>query len=180
MKAISEMTVAELGAFTATYLKENGVRVVLSGGACVTIYGDGQYVTGDIDFVVRGVRQLPRVSALLSELGFCQKRGRLFSHPETKILIGTNPEPLSVGAEPVLEIKTLKFSTGELDAISATDCVKDRLAKFYHWNDYQSRVQAISVAKNSTVDLQEVKRWSEKEGAVEKFEAFLRDLQKSN
>ena len=38
MKPISEMSVGELAAFIYSYLKEHGIEVVLSGGACVTNY----------------------------------------------------------------------------------------------------------------------------------------------
>jgi hypothetical protein len=62
--------------------------------------------------------------------------------------------------------------TGTLRVISPTDCVKDRLAAYYHWGDRQSLEQAILVAEESDVDLNEIKRWSEKEGKLGEFEAL--------
>jgi hypothetical protein len=176
MKPLSEMTVAELAAYVAEYLRAGGVEVVLSGGACVTIYGDGQYVTGDLDFVVRGLGKQKHMVELLSKLGFSRCGSRLFSHPETRLLIDTLPEPLCVGREPVQKIERLKYSTGELDILSPTDCVKDRLAQFYHWDDYQCCKQAASVAGRNSVDLEEIKRWSQKEGSLEKFKVFLEQV----
>ncbi|WP_298435397.1 hypothetical protein [Geobacter sp.] len=35
MKPIREMTVGEFGAFVASHLREHGIDVVLTGGACV-------------------------------------------------------------------------------------------------------------------------------------------------
>jgi hypothetical protein len=39
------MTQAELGAFIQTHLRNNGIDVVLSGGAAVSIHSVGKYVS---------------------------------------------------------------------------------------------------------------------------------------
>ena len=44
MKAIGEMSAGELAALVYSYLKEHGIEVVLSGGACVTIYSQNKYI----------------------------------------------------------------------------------------------------------------------------------------
>lgn len=54
MKTIQEMTLSELAAFICSYLQRNGVICVLSGGACVTIYSNNIYQSGDIDFIEVG------------------------------------------------------------------------------------------------------------------------------
>jgi len=59
-----------------------------------------------------------------------------------------------------------------LKLLSPTDCVKDRLAAYYHWNDMQSLGQAVLVCRAAKVDLKEVKRWSMLEGMGGKFELF--------
>jgi hypothetical protein len=38
MKALSKMTIAELAAYVQSHLHNRGIEVVLSGGACVSIY----------------------------------------------------------------------------------------------------------------------------------------------
>jgi hypothetical protein len=38
-----------------------------------------------------------------------------------------------------------------------TDCVKDRLAAFYHWGDRQGLEQAILVLKTNAIDIDSVK-----------------------
>ena len=78
--------------------------------------------------------------------------------------------PLAVGREPVKETVMLQFSTGVLRIISPTDCVKDRLAAYYHWGDRQSLEQAIMVVRDNIVDLKEVERWSEGEGNLAQFQ----------
>ena len=80
---------------------------------------------------------------------------------------------MAVGSEPVREISTLVLSTGTLKLISPTDCVKDRLAAYYFWDDRQSLQQAILVAShNDIVELPEIERWSQQEGKYEKFLKF--------
>jgi len=54
--------------------------------------------------------------------------------------------------------------------------VKDRLAAYYHWGDLPSLEQAVLVAKANDVDLNEIERWSEVEGASDKLENFLERL----
>ncbi len=70
----------------------------------------------------------------MRDIGFVEKT-RYFVHPDSEYVVEFPPGPLTVGMEPVKEIVELRFSTGTLKIISATDCVKDRLAAYYHWND---------------------------------------------
>jgi hypothetical protein len=84
---------------------------------------------------------------------------------------------LSVGSQKVQEIKTREYDTGTLKLLSPTDCVKDRLAAYYHWGDRQSLVQAVMVVQDHQVDLDEIARWSKGEGKEDeyrKIEARLR------
>ncbi len=77
--------------------------------------------------------------------------------------------PLAVGSESVKEVVELDFPTGKLRLLSPTDCVKDRLATYYHWQDRQFLEQAVLVAADNQIDLAEVERWSGHEGMLEKF-----------
>jgi len=45
------MTQGKLGAFIQTHLRENGIDVVLSGGAAVGIHSAGEYVSQDLEMV---------------------------------------------------------------------------------------------------------------------------------
>ncbi|MDI6740798.1 MAG: hypothetical protein QME74_10605 [Candidatus Edwardsbacteria bacterium] len=47
----------------------------------------------------------------------------------------------------------MKLPTGRLHLLSPTDCVKDRLAAYFHWNDRQSLEQAGLVADNRKIDI---------------------------
>ncbi len=108
----------------------------------------------------------------MMKMGFEEPKPRYFIHPDTDHIVEFPPGPLSVGSEPVKEIIEIEYATGILRVISATECVKDRLAAFYHWDDKQSLIQAVLVALTNNVDLDEIKRWSLVEGSPEKFDEF--------
>ena len=175
MKSLRDMSVGELGALVHSHLEKNGIRVILTGGACVSIYSDNKYQSRDLDFVEEVPVTRRKLKKFLGELGF-KEENRYFHHPETEFFLEFPSGPLSVGEEAIRNITILKFSTGRLRLISPTDCVKDRLAAFYHWDDRQSLEQALLVARVQKIDLPEVQRWSEREGQLSKFETFFREL----
>lgn len=175
MKPISEMSAGELAAYVHSYLKKHSIEMVLSGGACVTIFSENKYISQDLDFIEYGSTPRRKLKKLLGELGFFEER-RYFRHPETDFFLEFPTGPLAVGREPVKETVTLHFPTGVLRMISPTDCVKDRLAAYYHWGDRQSLEQAVMVARDHAVDLQEVERWSKAEGHLVQFQEIRNRL----
>ena len=52
----------------------------------------------------------------------------------------------------------------------------DFFASFFHWNDTQALEQALMVAKNHSIDLKDLKRWTKLEGFEKKLEEFLRKI----
>lgn len=76
------------------------------------------------------------------------------------------------GTQPVHTFSELDVGNGHLRLLTATDCVKDRLAAFYHWDDLQSLEQATLVAKQQSIELENIRQWSENEGYLTKFEQF--------
>jgi hypothetical protein len=174
VKSIRRMTQAELGAFVQTHLRTSGIEVVLSGGAGVTLYSRGKYVSKDLDLVNIYSRDRKTIRFCMMEIGF-REHGRYFKHPDSDFIIEFPPGPLTVGTEPVKDVREIVLSTGILRVISPTDCVKDRLAAFYHWGDNQCLAQAAMVCKEKAVDLQEVARWSKAEGKSAEFDG-IRDV----
>jgi hypothetical protein len=173
MKAISRMSLGELAAYVCSHLESRGIQVVLSGGGCVAIYASDRYSSMDLDFVERLHATRRKLSAALAEIGFTEK-DRYFVHPDTQFYLEFPSGPLAVGGEPVLTVEELQLETGTLRLLSPTDCVKDRLAAFYHWNDRQCLQQAVWVAQERQVDWDDLERWSRQEGEVEKFGEFRR------
>ena len=168
MKSIKEMTQGELAAFIQSRLREKGFDVVLSGGAAVSLYCSNRYVSLDLDLVNPYFAKRRALRETMLEIGF-HEEGRHFTHPDTEFFVEFPPGPLAVGVEPVKQVNELTFSTGMLRIISPTDCVKDRLACYYHWDDLQCLEQAVLVAQANSIDLEEIERWSEGEGNLDKF-----------
>ena len=168
MKPVSEMSRLEFAAFVSNAFKENKINVVLSGGSCVSLYSEDKYVSMDLDFVNAAFTKRSEIQHIMDALGFIEEN-RYFRHPDSNLLVEFPPGPLAVGEESVKQVDELKTSTGTLRIISPTDCVKDRLAWFYHDNDTECLEQAILVAKNNKIDLAEVQRWSIAEGMKESF-----------
>ena len=171
MKPIANMTGEELAAFVQEHLRPKQIDMVLSGGACVSIYSSNRYVSMDLDLINhRSVS--PRRSVLreaMREMGF-REEGRHFRHPDSEFFVEFPGGPLAVGEEPVKRVDERRTATGILRLISPTDCVKDRLTWYYHDGDRQCLEQAILVAEENDIDLAEVERWSQVEGKKDEFE----------
>ena len=175
MKAVSNMTQGELGAFVQSQLRENGIEAILSGGAAVAIYSNNKYVSKDLDLInVYGVNRR-KIRDAMTAIGFYED-GRFFRHPDSHFFVEFPPGPLAIGEEPVKQIVEKKLSTGILKVISPTDCVKDRLAAYYHWGDQQSLLQAILVAQRNKINVDEIRRWSLAEGKLQEFEKIKNKL----
>ena len=169
MKPVSRMTQAEFGAFIQSQLGKKGIEVILAGGAAVAIYSNNKYVSNDLDLInIYGVNRR-KLREVMMEME-CYEEGKYFKHPDSQFFVEFPPGPLAIGKEPVSEIVENKFSTGTLKVISPTDCVTDRLAAYYHWGDQQSLLQAVLVAQEHRLNVDEIRRWSLVEGKLEEFE----------
>jgi hypothetical protein len=176
VKTIKDMSIGELAAFISSYLKRNGIDVVLSGGSCVSIYTENKYASLDLDFIEFGSVGKRKLKTTFLEIGFYEEN-RYFKSSETDIFLEFPSGPLSVGEEPVKDVITLNFSTGELRIISTTDCVNDRLAWYYHYGDQQCLEQAVLVAKDNRVNLEELERWSAVENKLAVFNEIRKRLE---
>ena len=84
---------------------------------------------------------------------------RHFKHPDSEFYVEFPPGPLSLGGELPAATNEIELPTGKLELLSPTDCVKDRLAAYYHWKDRQGLEQAALVAEEKDIDLDEIERW---------------------
>jgi hypothetical protein len=171
------LTLEELAALVCSTLERHGIQVVLSGGSVVSIYSDNAYQSYDLDFIRTGLAR--RLDAPMEELGF-RKEGRHWTHPRSKFFVEFPPGPVQVGDAIVSEFAERSTRLGVLRLLPPTECVMDRLAGFYHWNDAQCLEQALAVATRQPIDLPRVEAWSRREGerAREKFEEFAARLRR--
>lgn len=166
--------IKKLAAIISTHLRRNNIEVVLVGGACVSLYSDNQYMSYDIDLITDS--PLREIIPVLKELGFKNIGGRIFENPQCKFLIDFPAPPVSIGDGPVSKFNNLSTRFGTICLLTPTDCIKDRLAAYFFWNDQQSLDQAVMVAKKNKVYLSEIKKWAEKQGETEKYDVFKKKL----
>jgi hypothetical protein len=178
VKPVAEMSRADLGAFVQEHLRRKGIDMVLSGGACVSIYSRNRYESMDLDMIHTSLMKPKRktLCEAMTELGFTRD-GRHFKHPDTPLLVEFPAGPPAVGEEPVKDIRERQEATGVLRLISPTDCVKDRLAGFFHAHDHQCLDQAVLVAHENPVDLDEIERWSKGEGKLDALRRIRKQLE---
>lgn len=174
---IKGLSLEDLAIFISDYLSRHGIDTVLSGGACVSIYTKNKYLSYDLDFVLLSYISRKKIASVLETVGFL-KEGRHFRHVDTPFILEVLAPPPSVGEEPVGKINEIRKEGMVLKLLSQTDCVKDRLAAFYHWNDRQSLEQALLVCLDHDADMKEIARWSRKEGMRDKFEIFQNSLKR--
>lgn len=179
MKLTRESSLPDVALAVGGALRQHGVRAVLTGGACVSIYTDGAYVSRDVDFVIQNAPTQVQVDGGLSELGF-RRDGDRYVHQEVSFHVEFNPGPLAVGGDFNIRPVELPAPDGPVLALSATDICKDRLAAFYHWTDHQSLTQAVAIASRQQLDLAGLRRWSREEGKQNEFDEFMKQIRARN
>jgi hypothetical protein len=173
---VGELTREELGALVNETLLKAGISSVLSGGSCVSMWTNNRFASLDLDFILGGLHTKNSVKKALATIGFTPKatNSRYYEHKETELTLEFPNGPLAVGDELLdpQNAANIETKTGSLRLLKPTDCVKDRLAAYYHWQDGQAFVQAVGVAKAQNVDWEDLKSWHEKEGITDQFDSF--------
>ena len=177
MTLTATSTLPEVAIAVGDHLRHCGITAVLTGGACVSVYTDGAYLSKDADFVIQGMVRQAALDRALAELGFTRE-GDCYVHPDTRFFLEFPPGPLAIGAD--LAIRPVEVRDGDKVtlALSPTDSCRDRLAAFYHWQDRQSLHLAVAVARHRAVDLEAIRKWSRSEGSDAAFKMFLRELRR--
>jgi hypothetical protein len=165
------MSVEELAGLVCETLANVGITTTLTGGACVAIWSSGKYVSRDLDFIEEGPVPRRQVKDALTTIGF-KEQNRYFIHPESEFYVEFPTGPLTVGNERVREVETRNTGAGHLRLLTPTDCIKDRLAAFFHWSDTMAFEQALLVAKEQSIDIADLRRWAKAEGEADKLAIF--------
>lgn len=176
MERITESTsIEELAGIVSATLEAVGISAVLSGGAVVSIYTNNEYESSDLGFISSA--STTRIADAIGSLGFV-RRGRMFSHPRTSLFVEFPAGPLAIGDHLIrpTEVARKRTASGTLRLLTPAQCVMDRLAAYFHWNDLQSLDQAVMVALSQAVSISRLEGWAKREGAGEKFETFRKYL----
>ena len=158
------------GALVCSTLENHGIHTVLSGGSVVSIYSDNVYESYDLDFIEIGLGR--SVDVATSELGF-KKSGRHWAHRDTRFWVEFSTGPVQIGKTHISSFAERSTRFGTLRLLHPTDCVMDRLAAYFHWNDTESLEQAVLVALAQEIDLDRIASWAEAEGGGSKFAEFV-------
>ena len=162
----------EIAAAVSEALRRQGITAVMSGGGCVSVYSDNKYQSDDLDFI-DSYRDRFGIQRALSEIGFYSNQDRYFKNDTTKIYLEFPPGPVMIGNEFAKDPIDWETPAGKIRMLNPTDCVKDRLVKFYVWNDAQALYQALLVVAAQPVDFREIERWSIKsEGQKDRYKFF--------
>lgn len=175
MKLTNKSTLAETAARVTEALTRVGIRAVLTGGACASLYSGGKYKSLDLDFILQSSSTARDLDEAMGAIGF-RRVGNHYEHPRARFLVEFPAGPLGIGTD--LDIRPIVYRIGKVGvkALSPTDSCRDRLAAFYHWNDRQSLVAAIEIGRRRKVDIETIRKWSAREGATAKFQVFLQSL----
>jgi len=168
-------TIEELAVIVSTTLEAAGISAVLSGGAVVSIYTNNEYESSDLDFI--SPHSTSKIAEALAPLAF-KRKGRMFSHPLTPLFVEFPTGPLAIGDELIRasEVAEKRTTAGTIRLLTPTQCVMDRLAAYFHWNDLQSLDQAVMVASSQEISLAKLNAWAKREGASEKLRRFKQEL----
>lgn len=180
MSLTANSTLAAVARAVAEALENARIRAVLTGGACASIHSGGVYVSEDLDFLIQSAPSQSAIDEAMAGIGF-ERRDAQYFHKKTRFFVEFPAGPLGIGRD--LEIRPIRIRptpTGStIRALSATDSCRDRLAAFYHWADRQSLGAAVQIALRHRVDMQKIRKWSEREGAPDGFGRFLRELERA-
>ena len=159
-------------------LRRHGIRAVLSGGACASLYTRGAFQSADMDFILTGPAKQSQLDAAMATVGFTRKGDR-YVCPRTPFYVEFPRGPLAIGNDYGIRPVTRRTPQGLAMMLSPTDSCRDRLAAFYHWNDRQSLQVAVWIVLRDRVHLPAVRRWSVAEGFADRFEEFLAEVKRA-
>jgi hypothetical protein len=153
----AKITRAELAAIICKAIHEQlGDQPVLVGGAVVSIYTEGRYLSDDLDIVTW--RDNRKLRPVMAGLGFAEK-GSYWEHPETNLLVQFLDSPVMIGRKHVKVPSRLRTKAGELPIISPLDSACDRLAWFLSDSDPQTLEQCVDLIVTQKIPLAAVAKW---------------------
>lgn len=170
-----DTSLEEIATLVCSHLEADGISVVLSGGAAVSIYSDNEYESYDLDFIPTGLAR--RVDRTMEALDFVRQK-RHWVHPQNPYWIEFPAGPVAIGDEVIHDFAERRSAAGALRILHPTECVMDRLTWFFHNADRQCLDQAFQVARRHPVNLERIERWAAKEGpnGLARFREFTERL----
>lgn len=156
-----------------TALHESGTVAVLTGGSAATVYAPDVCQSHDADFLILQFANSAVFEDALRNLGF-EQTVRIYRHPLVPFTLDFPDSEILIGSERVTVWEQIVEDELQLNILSPTDCVRDRLCHFYWYNDRSALRAAVAVtrAQRRKVDLETIREWSEREGESAPFLEF--------
>lgn len=128
-RKLEKRCMEELGAYICTKLEEQGIKTVLSGGACAEIYSHGKYTSDDIDLINRYNAKEAQIREVMLALGF-KEHNRYYIHDDTAYFIEFPRGPLGVGDAPVWVAQLNALDMKAIEKWSALEGKPDKFERF--------------------------------------------------
>lgn len=131
-----------LAGYLASNFATRNAELIVVGGAAVQYYSNAEYVTKDLDAVVKGSdRELE--DEVMGAIGFHRKgRFRHYEHPTLPFVVEFPPEPIEVASRVISAVNTLRLDSYEVRVIRIEDIIMDRITAAVEWRDKASLAQA--------------------------------------
>jgi len=159
---LNNLSLEELASYVCSELEKRDIKVILSGGSCMELYTNAMYSSYDIDFVMQYSYSVSQIEKTMLELGF-KIDGKYYVLDDSKFFIEILTPPVAVGDEFLNNFASRNTKLGILKLLTPTDCVKDRLCGCFLHNDKHCFEHALAVASKNTIDIDNLKKWSENE-----------------
>lgn len=170
-----DCTEEEVWKFVGWHLAKNGIETILVGGAVAAIYSEGAYKSGDLDFVLKTYID-GRLPDILKEIGFVNKGGRHYIHPDCDKFVEFMFGPAGIGDDTKIIPDSVKIGGHTLYIYSPTDCIRDRLASYIHFKARECLDQAVLVAQKFPFNKKKIKDWCISEGAPSAYDDLVNKL----
>jgi hypothetical protein len=124
-------------------LEVHGIKPIIVGGFAVEIYSERLYSTRDLDLVIYD-DDTEIIFQLLDELGFV-KTNRHFEHKPLEMMIEFTSSRLAGSRDKVSKILDETNKDFYCYVISIEDIIMDRLRRYLHWEESDSRIYAMKL-----------------------------------
>lgn len=169
------LDIKSTAAMIGAQLERAGHMVVLVGRACAAIYAGRSIKPKALEFVIEDFA-VNSVNKAMEEIGFGAIGQRTFTRDGCPFEVVLNPMPITVGDDIAHKVRIIKTPKGPLRLLTATDCVRQRLSNYYRFGEPHALIEAVRVARRQRVDMDLIRRWSDWEWAMDKFEEFESEL----
>jgi hypothetical protein len=98
VRITAQSTLEHVAAVLSVALRGAGIRAVLTGGACATIYSAGGYQSEDLDLILKSSPMRRSLDEVMGKAGFA-RNGGYYEHPRTSFFVDFPRGPLAIGTD---------------------------------------------------------------------------------